>query len=120
MDERARRVGKNEAVFREVNEQIKSLDRTLAPVEQAIEVVCECGDLRCVDQFVVSLTDYERIRSDPTLFMVLPGHERLDVERVTEEHAVYFVVQKHEGEPEHVARETNPRDESAQSNVNQS
>jgi hypothetical protein len=45
----------------------------------------------------LSLKDYERLRSEPTHFGVIPGHELPDVERVVERHDHYFVVEK-EGE----------------------
>ena len=110
MDERARRVGRNEAVFREVNEQIESLNRGLAALsDNTMHIVCECGDLICATQLVVPIEDYERIRSDSTLFFVLPGHERPDVESVVEESSAYNVVRKHEGDAADLARELDPR-----------
>jgi hypothetical protein len=111
VDERTRRVGRNEAVFREVNEQLESLNRGVAAVsDQTMRIVCECGDLKCAEQLVVPVDDYERIRSDPALFFVIRGHERPDVERVVEDAAGYHVVRKHEGDPARLARETDPRD----------
>jgi len=110
MDERGRRVGRNEAVFREVNEQIESLNRGLAAIsDNTMHIVCECGDLRCATQLVVPVGDYERIRAEPALFFVIPGHERPDVEDTVEETEGYHVVRKHEGEPARIARETDPR-----------
>jgi hypothetical protein len=52
--------------------------------------------------------EYERIRSAPTHFVVLPGHEIPAVERVVERTGGYVVVKKlgHAGE---VAQETDPR-----------
>lgn len=110
MDERARRVGKNEGVFREVNEQIESLNRAMVAIGvQTMHVVCECGDLTCIEQLVVQVTDYERIRSEPTRFIVAPGHELPDVEEVVEKTEGYYVVRKHEGDPARVARASDPR-----------
>jgi hypothetical protein len=110
VDERSRRVGRNEAVFREVNEQIESLNRGSGAVgDEILHIVCECGDLRCVEQFVVDVDVYERIRAEPTMFLVLPGHERPDVERVVEQAETYHVVKKLEGVPGLVARESDPR-----------
>jgi hypothetical protein len=100
MDARTRRVGRNEAVFREVNEQIQSLNREGGVIsDDTLHIVCECADLRCVEQFVVSVGEYERIRSDATAFFVLPRHERPDIERVVEQTDAYYVVQKLAGDP---------------------
>ena len=110
MDERTRRVGRNEAVFRKVNEQIESLNRAMAAIsDETMHIVCECGELSCIVQLVVGIADYERIRSDATLFFVAPGHELPDLEDVVEATSKYYVVRKHEGDPAQVARELDPR-----------
>jgi hypothetical protein len=54
----------------------------------------------------LKLDDYERIRSDPTQFVVRPGHDAPDVETVIERHESYWVVRKHEGDPAGLARRT--------------
>jgi hypothetical protein len=110
MDERARRIGQNEALFRAVNEQIESLDRGLATVDGRImHIVCECGDLQCAERLLVPVGEYERIRLSPALFLIRPGHQRPEVEEVVEEHADFAVVRKDEGGPAQLARETDPR-----------
>jgi hypothetical protein len=110
MDERTRRVGLNEAVFREVNEQVESLNRSLAGIsDNQMHIVCECGDLVCVERLVVPLPKYEEIRSDSALFFIKPGHDRPDVEDVVEQRGTYDVVRKHPGEAQQLAAETDPR-----------
>jgi hypothetical protein len=108
-DERARRVGLNEAIFREVNEQIRGLNQTFGAQEGSLSVICECGDSDCVDRIQMRISGYERVRSDPRLYVIAPGHEIPDVETVVEEAEGYAVVQKHEGDPAELARKTNPR-----------
>jgi hypothetical protein len=110
MDERARRIGRNEAVFREVNEQIEGLNVRLASVgERVLHIVCECGNLACVEQLTLPIEVYEEARSDHALFLVIPGHEIPDVEDVVREEADYFLIRKDPGGPERIARETDPR-----------
>jgi hypothetical protein len=110
MDERTRRVGRNEAIFRAVNEQIESLNQNLASIsDNTVHIVCECADLLCSEQLSVSVDEYERIRSDSTLFFVRPGHELPNFEQVVEKADDYVVVQKHDGPPATVARQTDPR-----------
>jgi hypothetical protein len=109
-DERTARIGRNEALFREVNVRIDDLNRTFSDLgDQTMHVVCECGDLACAAGLVVSLSDYERIRADPALFFVEPGHVEEDVEDVVEDQPGFQVVRKHPGEPERIAVETDPR-----------
>ena len=74
MDERTRRIGENEALFRTVNEEIESLSRGIAAVGGRImHIVCECGDLACTERLAVQVGDYERIRREPALFFIRPG-----------------------------------------------
>jgi hypothetical protein len=110
MDERGRRVGENEAVFRSVNDQIDSLNRGMAETSDGmVHIVCECGDLTCVDRISVPASKYEEIRADSVLFFVTPGHVSPDVETVVEQQPDFHVVRKQEGEAELVAEATDPR-----------
>jgi hypothetical protein len=108
-DERARRVGLNEALFREVNEQIRSLSGEFAVNDGSMTVICECGDADCTERLEVPLPAYERVRSESVLYLIAKGHVYRDLERVVEEADGYDVVQKDEGTPAQVSRETDPR-----------
>ena len=96
------RIVKNEALFREVNERIEEINEPAAPT---FGVVCECGDADCREMFEVTPDEYRAIRAEPTHFLVLPGHEILDVESVIETTTRFNVVEKHVGEQE-IARMT--------------
>jgi hypothetical protein len=97
VDERERRVGLNEVLFRQVNERLKEVGESFSLVTETAEFVCECGDLSCTDPITMTLAEYERIRSDSTQFVIKQGHEVADVERVVEEHEQYQVVAKRAG-----------------------
>jgi hypothetical protein len=107
--ERARKVGVNEGLFREVNERMEELNRTFAEFTDTIRIVCECADASCVQQITIPVSDYERLRSDPTHFAVVRGHEAPDVESVIEECEGYDVVRKNPGVPQQVAEATDTR-----------
>jgi hypothetical protein len=109
-DERGRKIGANEAIFREVNERIEELAETFGLGGRPLELICECGDASCTQQISMTIGEYEALRKDPTLFAVFPGHEVPDVEDVVERRGAYDVVRKQEGEPARVARETHTRD----------
>lgn len=109
MDGRARRIGENEALFRTINEKIEDLNAAFGMVTESMEVVCECGKLECAQPIVIDIPRYERVRSDPALFVVVPGHELPDVETVVEEHEGFNVVRKDPGDPEAVAQALDPR-----------
>ena len=106
-DELQERLGANEAVFRQINEGI---ERGQWPGEEEapISFRCECARLGCNDLIELSLREYEGVRSNSRRFIVLPGHERLDVEIVIERRAGYFVVEKLDQAGEK-AVETDPR-----------
>lgn len=107
-DERARRIGLNEGLFRNMNEQLQRLAEQFELDDQLL-LVCECGFAECEQTVRVPAAEYERIRSDPRLFLLVPGHEFEDVEEVVSNWEGYNLVKKHDGTPARVARETNPR-----------
>jgi hypothetical protein len=107
-DEQERRVGLNEALFREVNEQIHSLVDDESVGGNSITVICECGDVNCTERVELLLSDYERIRSDNLLYVIARGHNIPAVERIVERRDGWEVVRKF-GEAGEVAEETDPR-----------
>ena len=109
MDERARRIGENEILFRDVNERVTEVSGAFAVVLPDLEIVCECGSVACSERIHLSPDEYARVRADGARFMVKPGHEIPDVETVVERHGEYDVVEKDEGEPAELARAHDPR-----------
>ena len=107
-DERNRRVGVNEALFREVNEQIRSLADKDGADDHSITVICECGDADCTERIELLLVEYERIRSDTLLYVIARGHEIPAAEEVIERRDGWEVVRK-VGAASEVAEETDPR-----------
>jgi hypothetical protein len=108
-DERARRVGHNEALFRQVNERIEDLNEAFATVSETFSVVCECGDLGCTDQIDLLPLVYERTRQNPARFVVKPGHEAPDIEHIVEADDDYLVIEKDQPVAKRVAEKTDPR-----------
>jgi hypothetical protein len=109
VDERKRRIGKNEALFRQVNERLEEMNTALEELTDVMVLVCECGDLECSEQIEMPHSEYEQLRSDPKLFAVRPGHEAAGVEEVVRRAAGYDVVRKAAGLPTQLAEETHPR-----------
>jgi hypothetical protein len=109
VDERQRRIGENEVIFREVNERVRETNETFDIGTGIAEFVCECGVASCVERIRMSLAEYESVRADPTTFLVRPGHVIPDVEVVVRGGDGYEVVQKNAGEAERLAVETDPR-----------
>ncbi len=111
VDQRATRKAQNEAVFREVNEQIAAVDERLGRhgPDQPMEIVCECGSSDCMERFVVRRAEYEAVRSEPTRFFVVSGHADTAVERVVAAEGGYEIVEKLPGEAAQIALDTDPR-----------
>jgi hypothetical protein len=90
---RTRALGRNEALFREINDYIAELCRSL-PAEDQFEVLCECEQLGCVQTIAVSKPEYEAARASDITFIVIPGHEAAEGERVVLEGTRYLLVEK--------------------------
>ena len=103
------RAARNEALFREVNEQVERLSEPpgAAGDPRAGLFVCECGDDSCSEQIAVPRAAYEAVRANPRRFLVVPGHDN-DFERIVERTEQYAVVEK-EGRAADVAEQTDPR-----------
>jgi hypothetical protein len=110
-EERRARIAQNESLYRNVNERIEDINRVMAAVapDLPFTIVCECGDLACVQQVEVTADAYEAVRAEPTYFIVVPGHSIEDVEEVVERRDTYEVVCKNRGLGKAVAQLTDPR-----------
>ncbi len=102
------RVAHTEALFRDVNERIAaSADRFNA---RDAEFVCECADPGCAERVPATLEQYEEVRSDGTHFLLSPGHELPEVERVVKQpHRRSVVVEKFNKVVARTVRRLNPR-----------
>jgi hypothetical protein len=105
-EDRKRRIAHNEVIFREVNERVTEISAD-APTDE-LELLCECGRPACTDAIRMRSGDYEALRADPLQFVVQPGHEIDEVERVVVERDDYTLVMKVEVGAQ-VAREADPR-----------
>lgn len=102
-----RRIGENEAAFREVNEII---ERGRWPAEgRPVAFRCECAQLECNRLIDLSIAEYEEIRRHSRRFAVAPGHAvEGEAERMVEIRPGHIVVEK-TGTAGSVADETDPR-----------
>jgi len=75
-------LAENQAYFREVNERIHSQARLLEGDDHLYRFLCECADPSCHVPISASLAEYREIRAHPGRCLLVPGHERLEIERV--------------------------------------
>jgi hypothetical protein len=100
-----------EALFRDVNERIaESAERFDA---SRTEFVCECADPNCTHRVEASLAEYEEVRAEPTTFLLLPGHEQGDIERVVADRGRFRVVEKVQAAVRRTVVRLDPRNRSA-------
>jgi hypothetical protein len=86
-------IATNESAFRDVNEGIA---RGQWPGEQDTPVGyrCECARLGCTELIQLTPREYDEVRANPRRFVVLPGHESVDVEKVVERRERYLIIEK--------------------------
>ncbi len=87
------RAGATESMIRDVNEGI---ERGQWPGDEDTPVGfrCECGRVGCNRLIELTVREYERIRSHPRWFVVLPGHELQDAETVVAARPGYVIVEQ--------------------------
>jgi hypothetical protein len=106
-DETQVRVARNEALFRDTNEAIERGQWRDSPAK-LVRFRCECARLDCNEAVLLTVAEYEQVRSSPRRFALLPGHELTEVERVVEEFDRFVVVEKQDVAGQ-VAAATDPR-----------
>jgi hypothetical protein len=72
-DATAKRVGHNNAVFRDANERIHGAAEAYS-VDELVPFLCECPDPTCTKIVRMPLVDYEFVRAAPTRFINAIGH----------------------------------------------
>ena len=68
------RIARNDAIFREANEGIRSVAGDFEDGDR-VPFVCECADPNCREVVRLPLEEYAMFRADPRLFVNVPGHE---------------------------------------------
>jgi hypothetical protein len=91
----AERIGRNDAIFRNANENISNFAE-YAGFEAPVPFICECADPTCADIVPMTLQEYAAVRESPTTFLNVPGHEASAQGwgQVIDKHENYVVVAK--------------------------
>jgi hypothetical protein len=107
---RERRVGENEALFRDVNERINASKQGRTTWVTISPWVCECADESCTERIMLTVAEYEEVRANSTHFAVAADakHVPSEAERVIVKHERYWVVEK-VGEAAEAAEELDVR-----------
>jgi hypothetical protein len=104
MERRLERQSRNEALLREVNERVAEVNKAAeesnrASEEAMFEFLCECGagdgdTAACVESVLMTIDEYEQVRSQDDRFAVYPGHETEMLESVVARTERFVIVDK--------------------------
>ena len=90
--ERDEQIARTESLFRGVNERIAETAARFGAHEASF--VCECADPRCTEFVRATLADYEHTRAHGARFILAPGHDLPEAERVTRRARCFELVEK--------------------------
>jgi hypothetical protein len=93
-DERVRRLAANEAIARQVNEQVEQLGQRWNAADEPLEILCECSLAHCTLRLEVSMADYNRVRQNDARFMLVDDHVDEEIERRVDKVGEVTVVEK--------------------------
>jgi hypothetical protein len=60
------------------------LARDLPEVDAVLDLMCECGRIRCPSWLHIAPAAYERVRNTPGQWLVLRAHVDLELEKIVE------------------------------------
>ena len=86
MEELNRRM---ERMLEEIREDDESTD-----ADEPIAFLCECSHLDCRERVHLEPSVFDRIHKDPEVFILVPGHEIPDVERIVDQMGDFLIVRK--------------------------
>jgi hypothetical protein len=109
VDDRQERIGRNEVLFRELNERIESVNDFLDADATDASFICECGRADCMERVRMERSEYERVRAEPAQFLVVEGHVEPDVEYVVAPRDGWSTIRKRPGGPAELAAAHDPR-----------
>jgi hypothetical protein len=108
MSSREKRMAKNEAASREINDQVEEAHQLDSPGRR-FQIACECALKTCGRAITISVDEYRHVRMDPRQFAVVPEHFIGNIEWIVYENDRFAVVAKREEMPADVAGDENPR-----------
>jgi len=59
-----------------------------------IAFLCECSRLDCRERIHLTPSRFDRIHRDSEAFVLVPGHEMPEVERIVDQEGDYLIVRK--------------------------
>lgn len=102
-----RRLAENEVMFRLNNEQVtqgltalkqaavsEGHDELARDVDLPLYFYCECSDEKCRKRILLKPSEYDELHQNNSQFVLVPGHEVPEIERVVFRSDTFIVVEK--------------------------
>jgi hypothetical protein len=90
-----RRLKENEIIFRQANQNIQEfVEATIGEKNLKVRFYCECSNVKCRQRISMTVAQYEEEHKNKRQFIVLPGHEMAEIEKITKTTPDFVVVEK--------------------------
>src|SRR5690242_10595076 len=77
-----------------MNERAEERVHLFGGSEVRVGIICECADIHCQERIVISKDAYEQARTEPTHFIVKPGHIVSEVEKTVSVGEGFEIIRK--------------------------
>jgi hypothetical protein len=107
-----RRLAENEVASRQRNREVEEGFDSIRALEheeghatfinrndEPLHFHCECSADECNERIVIPPSEYNALHKVNNQFIVAPGHERADIERVIEKRSQYYIIEKYHEPP---------------------
>ena len=96
-DASPRRLRENEEIMESLNRKVEGTLKRFrredgTDPETPMNLFCECSDLHCRGRIQIRPSRFDELHRDPEQFVVLPGHEIPEIERVAGAEGGYLIV----------------------------
>ncbi len=111
------RLAENEVLFREANEEVPKALAALKSaaeseghgslvknVDMLLHFSCECSDENCRKKIILKPSKYRELHQNRSQFLLIPGHNVPEIERIVLNEDKYMVVEKYKVPPLKAAR----------------
>lgn len=85
----------NEVIFRDVNKNIQEFLEGESRPEKEIAFYCECASPDCLERINLTPQRYKELHESRKHFIIRPGHEYPEVEKIVSKKDGFQVVEKH-------------------------
>jgi len=91
-----RRLVENEVIFRDANQTAQQFIEQVEGPHSAKKAgfYCECSNLDCRERIELTAEEYKRLHQNKRHFVVVPGHEMPQVEKVIQQETTYSLIEK--------------------------